>query len=199
MLEPANLFASARLDRGAAQLGFAVYTTSLFWILAQLEGILLRAPQDRLRQLLNEYSSNPETTRMVQWMLDAQTQTSAPGWVVGIALLTPIAVLVLLYLNAVVTHGVAAILGQAKRGFSATFAACAYSCAPLVLLPVPACGFIVAVVWLIVLNAIGMKIAHGSSTGAAAASVLAPYFVLCCAMFLAIGSWMMTLSHAVQP
>src|SRR2546426_5702839 len=43
LLDPAGLFASARLDRGAAQLGFAVFTISLFWAAGQtIEGILLR-------------------------------------------------------------------------------------------------------------------------------------------------------------
>jgi len=91
-----------------------------------------------------------------------------------------------------VTHGVAAVLGQAKRGFAATFAACAYGCAPLALLAVPACGSIVGVLWLVVLTAIGMKITHRISAGAAAASVLAPYLVLCCGLFVLFGAMAFT-------
>jgi hypothetical protein len=70
----------------------------------------------------------------------------------------------------------------------------------LVLLAVPACGSIIAVVWVIVLTSVGMKVTHGISTGAAAATVLAPYFVLCCVLFLAIGSLAMALRGAAgQP
>lgn len=199
LLEPVKLFESARLDRGGAQLGFALGTTSLFWIVAQIEGVLLRGQNEQLRRLVAELSSTPEATRMLQRMLDAQARMNAPGWVVAIALITPVCVLVLLYLNAAVTHAIAAILGKARRGFAATFAACAYACAPLVLLVVPACGSIVALIWLIVLTSIGMKVTHGISTGAAAASVLAPYFVLCCLMFLAMASLMMALGGAGQP
>jgi len=200
LLEPAKLFESARLDRGASQLGFAVLTISLFWIVAQAEGLLLRGQRDQIRRLLGELARSPQASRMLQRMLDAQAQTSSPGWVVTFALITPLFALLFLYLNAAVTHAVAAIMGQAKRGFAATFAACAYACAPLALLAVPACGSIVAVIWVIVLTSIGMKITHGISTGAAAASVLAPYLVLCCAMFFAMGALMMALQGgAGQP
>ena len=43
-------------------------------------------------------------------------------------------VLVALYANAAVTHVFALLLGQNKRGFAATFTACAYAFAPLALL-----------------------------------------------------------------
>ena len=84
-------------------------------------------------------------------------------------------------------------LRQAKRGFAATFAACAYGCAPLVLLAIPECGSIVAVIWLVVLTGIGMKVTHGISAGGAAAAVLVPYFVLCCAIMVATVSVMVAL------
>src|SRR5205823_13600753 len=134
----------------------------------------------------------------VERLLKAQLLASSPSWVVALALLTPVFTFVLLYVNAAVTHGIAAILGQAKRGFPATFAACAYACAPLVLLAIPACGSIVGLIWLVVLTSIGLKVTHRISTGAAAAAVLAPYFVLCCVMFLAMGSLMMALQNAAH-
>lgn len=194
MLEPGRLFASARLDRGAAQLGFAVLTTSVFWAVGQiLERLLLRGQTDRMRRLFGTLSQNPDVAPMLQRMLEMQSQASSPGAVVALAALTPAFTFVLLYLNAGVTHAIAALLGQAKRGFPATFAACAYASAPLVLLAVPACGSIVGVIWLIVLTGIGMKVTHRISTGGAAASVLVPYLVLCCVTFLAMGAVLMAL------
>ena len=189
LLDPAGLFASARLDRGAAQLGFAVFTISLFWAAGQtIEGILLRGQRDQLRRMLASLSSSSDASPLLQRLIDAQTQASAPGWVIAFALLTPLFALVLLYVNAAVTHAIAALMGQAKRGFPATFAACAYACAPLALLAVPACGSLVAVVWLIVLTSIGMKVTHGISTGAAVTSALAPSLLLCCLLSFALGS-----------
>jgi Yip1-like protein len=197
LLEPGKLFESVRLDKGASQLGFAVFTTSLFWTIGQVvEGLLLRGQREQLRRMLGTLSRNPDVAPMLQRMLEAQMQTSSAGWVIALALLTPAFTLVFLYVNAAVTHGVAALMGKARRGFPATFAACAYACAPLVLLAVPACGSFVGVIWVIVLTSIGMKVTHHISTGAAAASVLAPYFVLCCLMFLVMGSLMMALRSA---
>jgi hypothetical protein len=201
LLEPGRLFASARLDRGGAQLGFAVLTSSVFWAIGQiLERLLLRGQTDRMRQLLAAASRNPDVAPMLQRMLDVQSRASSPGAVLALAALTPVFTFVMLYLNAGVTHAVAAVLGQAKRGFPATFAACAYASAPLVLLAVPACGSIVGVIWLIVLTGIGMKVTHRISTGGAAASVLVPYLVLCCLTFLAMGALAMALRNAAgQP
>ena len=201
LLEPAKLFASARRDKGAAQLGFAVLNTSVFWALGQiLERPLLIGQRDQLRRVLEGMSGNPDVAPMVERLLKAQLLASSPSWVVALALLTPVFTFVLLYVNAAVTHGIAAILGQAKRGFPATFAACAYACAPLVLLAVPACGSIVGLIWLVALTGIGMKVTHRISAAGAAASVLAPYFVLCCLMFVAIGTLTLALRRAVgQP
>jgi hypothetical protein len=198
LLEPAKLFHSARLDRGPSQLGFAVFTTSVFWAAGQIiEGVLLRGQRDQLRRMLGNLSRDAEISPLLQRLIDVQAQASAPGWVIAFALLTPLFALVFLYLNAGVTHAIAALMGQAKRGFAATFAACAYACAPLVLLAVPACGSLIAVVWLIVLTSIGMKVTHGISAGAATASVLAPYLILCCLMFFALGSMAMALRGAL--
>jgi hypothetical protein len=197
LLEPGKLFASVRLDKGPAQLGFAVFTISVSWALGQaLEALLLQGQRERLRAILGTLSQNPDLAPALQRMIQTQLEASSPGWVIGLALLTPVVALVFLYLNAAVTHAIAALMGQAKRGFAATFAACAYACAPLVLLAVPACGSIVGIIWVIVLTSIGLKITHRISTGAAAAAVLAPYFVLCCVMFLAMGSLMMALRSA---
>ncbi|HTO96958.1 MAG TPA: Yip1 family protein [Myxococcales bacterium] len=200
LLEPGRLFAEARLDRGAAQLGFAVFTTSVFWAVGQiLERMLLHGQTERMRQLIAAVAQNPDIAPMLKRMLQVQTDASTPGAVISLAALTPVFAFVLLYLNAGVTHAVAALLRQAKRGFPATFAACAYSCAPLVLLAVPACGWIVGTIWLVILTGIGMKVTHRISTAGAAASVLVPYLLICCLGFLAMGTLAVTLRNTLQP
>jgi len=162
--------------------------------------LVLGGQREQMRRLVESMSRDRDLGPMLRRMIDVQTQASSPGWVVALVVLTPLFSLVFLYLNAAVTHGVAALLGQARRGFPATFAACAYACAPLALLAVPACGSIVGVLWLIVLTAIGMKITHRISAGGAAASVLAPYLVLCCVLFVAFGAMALALRGALgQP
>ncbi len=169
----------------------------MFWAIGQiLERLLLRGSTDRMRELFGALSQNPDVAQMMQRMFEVQSRANSPAAVLALAALTPAFTFVLLYVSAGITHVVAAVLGQAKRGFPATFAACAYACAPLVLLAVPACGSIVGVIWLVVLTGIGMKVTHRISTGGAAASVLVPYFVLCCLLFLAVGASALALRNA---
>jgi hypothetical protein len=174
LFEPSRLFASVRLDRGPAQLGFAVLTTSVFSAIGQVFDRLLRARMqryyDQLGALLN---LSPE-------MLKAAALADSPRWFAALLLVLPLLVLVFLYANAAVTHFFALIMGQAKRGFAATFAACAYASAPLVLLAVPGCGSIVGIVWLVVLTGVGLKQTHRISPGGAAGVTLAPYLLICC-------------------
>lgn len=197
LLEPGKLFASARLDRGRAQLGFAVLVTSVGWAAGQLlEGLLLRGQLEQTRQWMGALLQNPDLPPVLQRMLEGQMQPSSPASVIGLAALTPLLAFVLVYLNAAVTHGVGALLGQARRGFAATFAACAYACAPLLLLAVPACGSIVAVIWVVALSGIGMKVMHRTSTAGAAASVLVPYLLFCCLTFVAFGTAFVAIRRA---
>ncbi len=189
LLEPGKLFASARLDRGSDHLWFAVATMSVFWAIGQvLERAILSGQRAQMQRLLGSLSDNPDLSPMLKKMIDTQSAGNSWPWVIGLALLTPVFSYLLIYLNAAVTHGFTLLLGQSKKGFPATFAACAYACAPLVLLAVPACGSIVGVIWLVVLTGIGLKETHRISTGGAAAAVLTPYIALCCLIFAAAGA-----------
>jgi len=196
LFEPSGLFAAARLDKGASQLGFAVFSTSVAWTIGELlEAPLRHLMGGRLRESVAGMSSDPDLQRIIDQML----QRTSPAGLLATVLLTPLLTLVFLYVNAALTHAVAALMGQAKRGFPATFAACAYACAPMVFLAVPGCGSIVAILWTIVLTSIGIKVTHRISSGAAAAAVLAPYLLLCCVGFLAAGSFAMAWRRVVQP
>jgi hypothetical protein len=195
LFEPVKLFRMARLDRGAAQLGFALLTGCVFWALGDLLGRALSAPSERfLEQMIDRYEVGPA----VRSMLESQKQLRSPGWTLVAWLLSPIFAVIFLYLTAAVTHGFALLLGQAKRGFAATFAACAYASAPLVLAIIPACGGLIALVWLVVLTGVGLKEMHRASPGGAAAAVLAPYAVLCCMLFAAAVALAMSVPRARQ-
>jgi hypothetical protein len=181
LFEPSKLFASARLDRGAAQVGFAVLTGTVFSIVGQLiERALAAATREQTRraleQLRSRFEFDPQAWNLVQSFQEKMT----PAMFVGTLLLAPVVLFAGLYLNALVTHGTGLLLGQAKRGFAATLAACAYAFAPLVLLALPQCGSIVALVWMAILTGIGFKEMHGVGSGGAAATVLVPYVLLCC-------------------
>jgi len=178
LFEPARLFGSARLDRGPAQLGFALLTVSAASIVAQLvDYFFLR---NWTQMFLRRLGGSGPMASYWQKLAEAARETS-PRSAVLWALLTPLVVLVALYLNAAVTHLATALLGQAKRGFAATFAACAYACAPLLLLAIPGCGSPVGVVWTVVLTGVGLQQTHRIPGRTAAAAVLAPYALICCA------------------
>ena len=178
LFEPSRLFASVRADRNAAQVGFAVLTASAFAVAGQIIEHLVLAPQrEQIRKMLGDAAQLPPALARYLEL----SQKSGPGVLVGIALFTPVVMLAFLYASAVVTHGVGLVLGQSKRGFSATLAACAYGFAPLVLLALPGCGVFIAVVWVAVLTGIGLKELHGIGGRGAAATVIVPYVVLCCA------------------
>jgi hypothetical protein len=192
LFEPAKLFASARLDKNRAQLGFALVTGSIFWAAGQLLDRFLVG--DRMKPLMDQFLAGREVAPWVRTWLETSARLNTPGTAILLALFTPAVVLLLLYANAGVTHVIALALGQAKRGFAATFAACAYGFAPFVLFAVPGCGSLIGILWSVVLIGVGLRETHRISTGGAAATVLAPYVVLCCigcggsiALVLALG------------
>ena len=177
LFEPGKLFQAARIDRGAAQTGFAVVTVTVFWIAGQmLDRFLLRPWTQRA---VGGIVVRGQFGAMLQKMVQLESDNS-PRTTVLMALLTPLVVLVALYANAAVTHAFALLLGQNKRGFAATFTACAYAFAPLVLFAIPGCGAPIAAVWAAILTGIGLKHTHRIGPGGAAATVIAPYVLVCC-------------------
>lgn len=178
LFEPARLFASARLDRNAAQLWF-VLSLSVFWMAGQLFTLLLPNRPDQVAGMLERFL-RPDQLAMAKRLLERNARLNSPLITLLMVLLTPVFLWLFFYLNAGVTHLVALLFGQAKRGFPATFAACAYGSAPLVLLIIPGCGGTIAAVWIVILIGVGLKETHGISSGGAAATVLAPYLLFCC-------------------
>jgi len=177
LFEPGRLFQDARIDRGAAQARFAVVTVTVFWIAGQmLERFLLRPWTQRA---VAGIAVRGQFGSVVQKLMQIESDNS-PRTAALMALLTPVVVLVTLYVNAAVTHLFAVLLGQNKRGFAATFTACAYAFAPLVLFAIPGCGAPIAVVWAAILTGIGLKHTHRIGPGGAAATVIAPYVLVCC-------------------
>jgi len=177
LFEPGRLFRSARLDRGSAQLGFAMLAAGAGWIAEQLINLFFL--RNWTRTVLERLAGSGPMAPYWQRLAAATRETSTLASVLWICF-APLIVLVFVYLDAAVTHAAASLLGQSKRGFAATFAACTYACAPLLLLALPGCGSPIGIVWSVVLTGVGLQATHRISAGRAAAAVLAPYALLCC-------------------
>ena len=194
LFEPSRLFPAARIENAGAHVGFAVLTASTFAILNELIGRVAVSPE-RVRGMLStgQLPAGVDVDRLLSFFYP-----STP-WFVARLVATPLLVLAAVYLSALVTHAFALLLRQSKRGFAATLAASAYGFAPAVLFAVPACGGVIAAVWIAVLTGIGLKQLHGIGSGGAAASVLLPYALICCGgcgvLFVVIGAMMRTMAQ----
>ncbi len=92
-------------------------------------------------------------------------------------ILSPLQVLVSLYLTAAIIHAALFILGGAKRGYAATFRALAYTQAAGLWMLVPILGLALALVWGVVISAGGLAAVHGIGKGRALAALLLPLFL----------------------
>src|SRR5205085_2508012 len=86
LFEPGRLFKSARLDKGSAQLGFAVLTASVFWSIGQLlDRFLFAGQREQMRHLLEQLSGG-QLPAIAKSMLDKQNQLNSPAVAVALAL-----------------------------------------------------------------------------------------------------------------
>jgi len=93
-------------------------------------------------------------------------------------LLSPILLLVTLYLVSGVCHVLLLMMRDAKHGFGTTSRVFAFSYSPALFGVVPVLGNLVAFVWMLVLAIIGLREAHASDGAKAAVAVLVPVFLL---------------------
>lgn len=95
-------------------------------------------------------------------------------------LLGPVLVAEGLFIDAGIYHLALLVLGGAQRDFEATLRVTCYGGATQLFQIVPGCGGLIAVVWNIVVQIIGLAEVHGISRGKAAGAVLLPLLLLCC-------------------
>jgi hypothetical protein len=89
-------------------------------------------------------------------------------------LLSPLQSLVGLGIGALIVHAALFIFGGARNGLGATFRALAYTAATQLWVILPGIGLFVAAAWWFVVAIIGLREAHGTTTGRAAAAVIVP-------------------------
>ena len=105
---------------------------------------------------------------------------------IGFIILVPIAIVICLFIVAGIVHLCLMIVGGANQPFETTFRVLAFTQGSTgVLQIIPVCGGLIAAVWGIVVNCIGLARAHETDTGRAVLAVFLP-LVVCCGLSLVL-------------
>jgi hypothetical protein len=101
-------------------------------------------------------------------------------------LASPLYLLLSLYLAAGVTHLLVLLLVPGQRGFGTTLRVFCFAYSPALFAVVPYLGSVAAFIWMTAASIVGLRAAHRTTRGRAAAAVLVPLFAAL--VLLAIGS-----------
>jgi hypothetical protein len=99
---------------------------------------------------------------------------------IGFIILVPLAIVIVLFIGAAIVHLCLMIVGGANQPFETTFRVLAFTQGSTgVLQLIPVCGGVIAAVWGIVVNCIGLARAHETDTGRAVLAIFLPLIVCC--------------------
>jgi hypothetical protein len=105
--------------------------------------------------------------------------------------ITPLLALIVLFVWTGIVHAVLVLVGGARRGFAATLRVMCYAETTQLAVVLPGLGGIIAFVWRLILEIVGLSQAHETEGWKAALAVLVP-LLLCClcavAMVVAFGA-----------
>jgi hypothetical protein len=107
----------------------------------------------------------------------------------GLFILTPIFVAIGLLIHTAILHLMLLIIGEGRRGFETTARVICYSHTADVANLVPFCGGLLAFVWFIALQVIGISRAHDCSYGKAALAVFLPILLCCSCLVVGVAFW----------
>ncbi|MBK9519224.1 MAG: YIP1 family protein [Anaeromyxobacter sp.] len=174
---PADLFRRVRIDQSGSAVLFGVLAASVGSMAAATYGYFsaagsLAAMQDLMANLPEEQ------TRFLQLF----AQGVSGGATLAQIALAPLFALLGIYLTAGVLHLLLLLFKAAPRGFDATLTVVGYATGLQLLLAVPGCGGLLALVWYLVALIIGLGEAQRCGPGKAAAAVFTPVLLgcLCC-------------------
>ena len=120
----------------------------------------------------------------IGFMADRQNAIFGLGmmgiWSIGYIILAPVLVILFVFIGSGILHLCLMIVGGAKKSFETTFRVVCFSSGSTYLMSmIPVCGGMIACVWNIVLEIMGLARAHQTDTGKAALAVLLPIIVCC--------------------
>lgn len=105
----------------------------------------------------------------------------------GFLVLSPVFVVIWLFIGSALVHVCLMLVGGAKQPYETTFRVIAYTQGSMgVLQMIPFCGGLIAAIWGLICQCIGLARAHEIETGRAVLAVFLP-IILCCGALIAIG------------
>ncbi len=100
-------------------------------------------------------------------------------------ILTPIFIAIGLFIWAALVHGCLMMLGGANKTFEASFRALSFAYGATALFCiVPCCGGVIALIWGLIADCIGISRSHETDIGRAVGAVLLPLIVCCGGIFI---------------
>jgi hypothetical protein len=181
--KPQVFFSRVRIDQTGSAVLFGVIAASFGNLVAGLYA--WAAGQQTLiamRQMMDQLPAES------QQFLDRITPYLGGAGSFAQIVIAPIAAVIGIYLTAGIVHLLLMLFRGAGRGFDATLTVVGYGWGLQVLLAVPACGSLVALVWMLVAFVIGLAAAHRCGQGKAAAAVLLPLLLACCCCGAAVAA-----------
>ena len=180
--QPEQFFARVRIDQ--------TWTAVLFGVIASTVGNAAAA----VYSYLSGKQAMVAIEQMVQKMPEDQAKffelyshALTGGALLAQVILAPVLAFIGIYVGAAIVHLLLLLFRGAGRGFDATLTAVAYVTGLNLLLAVPACGSLIAVVWSAVALIIGLAAVQRCGTGRAALAVLAPLALVCVCACAAAG------------
>jgi hypothetical protein len=176
--QPADFFRRVRIDQTGSAILFGVIGATIGNWGSLLFGALTRAATvSQLQARISELP--PEAARFIEQFATTVEGLTSPVATAVQMVLAPLLSLISIYLAAGLTHLVLMLFKGARRGFDATLTVVAYSSGLYLVMAVPQCGGIIALVWYLAVLIIGLGEAQRCGSGRSALAVFAPIILLC--------------------
>jgi hypothetical protein len=191
--QPADFFRRVRIDQTGAALLFGVIGSTIGNWASLIFGALTRAATiGQLQARISELP--PEAARFLEQFASTIEGLTSPAATAAQMLVAPLLSLLSIYLIAGVVHLVLMLFKGTKRGFDATLTVVAYASGLYLVMAVPQCGGLIAMVWFLAVLIIGLGEAQRCGPGKSALAVFSPAILLClCCCGLAFlggaGAW----------
>jgi hypothetical protein len=180
--EPLRFFSRVRVDQTGSAVLFGVIASTVGGLVQGLTSWASgRQSLAAMERALGDMP--PETAALMRRLMEL---FAGPAVLVGVVL-APVLAVVGIYLIAGILHLLLTLVRGAGRGFDATLTTVGYAYGLHLLVAVPGCGGLIAIVWFAVALVIGLGAAQRCGPGKAAAAVFAPLLLACACCCAALG------------